>query len=40
MDSGKKYINMGLGINEGIKFFKSKWGSKPFYEYNLITTYL
>jgi hypothetical protein len=39
-ESGKEYINMGLGINEGIKFFKSKWGGRPVYEYNFIITYL
>ncbi len=23
---GKKYINLGLGINQGVTFFKEKWG--------------
>lgn len=27
---GKKYINLGLGINPGIVFFKAKWGGVPF----------
>ena len=28
--SGKKYINLGLGINPGVTFFKTKWGGVPF----------
>lgn len=27
---GKKYINLGLGINPGVAFFKEKWGGTPF----------
>ena len=27
---GKKYINLGLGINPGITFFKEKWGGVAF----------
>jgi len=30
MGKGKTYINLGLGINEGVSFFKKKWGAKPF----------
>lgn len=30
---GKRYINMGLGINSGIIFFKKKWGATPFLNY-------
>jgi hypothetical protein len=30
---GKRYLNLGLGINEGITFFKKKWGGVPFLEY-------
>ena len=26
----KTYLNLGLGINSGIAFFKKKWGAKPF----------
>ena len=26
----KHYVNLGLGINPGITFFKKKWGGKPF----------
>jgi hypothetical protein len=27
---GKKAINLGLGINSGIRRFKEKWGGVPF----------
>lgn len=27
---GKKYINLGLGINPGVTFFKTKWGGEAF----------
>jgi hypothetical protein len=29
----KRYINLGLGINTGITFFKTKWGGTPFFPY-------
>ena len=29
----KKYINLGLGINSGVTFFKTKWGGIPFLPY-------
>jgi hypothetical protein len=29
----KKYINLGLGINPGVTFFKTKWGGTPFHPY-------
>ncbi|MBM4278162.1 MAG: hypothetical protein FJ130_09825 [Deltaproteobacteria bacterium] len=29
----KKYVNLGLGINPGVIFFKKKWGSEPFLSY-------
>jgi hypothetical protein len=29
----KKYINLGLGINRGVTFFKKKWGGVPFLPY-------
>lgn len=32
-DKGKPFVNLGLGINEGIRFFKAKWGGKPFIKY-------
>ncbi len=28
--SGKRYINLGLGINPGVAFFKEKWGGVIF----------
>ncbi len=28
--AAKRYINLGLGINEGVTFFKTKWGGRPF----------
>jgi hypothetical protein len=30
---GKSYINLGLGVNAGIKRFKEKWGGVPFLAY-------
>ena len=27
---GKKYINLGLGVNPGVTFFKAKWGGEAF----------
>ncbi len=30
---GKKYINLGLGINSGVTFFKEKWGGVAFLPY-------
>ncbi len=30
---GKRFLNMGLGINPGVTFFKTKWGGRPFLPY-------
>lgn len=30
---GKQYLNLGLGIDPGIIFFKKKWGATPFLDY-------
>lgn len=30
---GQTLMNLGLGINEGIRFFKAKWGAMPFLPY-------
>jgi hypothetical protein len=30
---GKHYLNMGLGINAGVAFFKRKWGAAPFLQH-------
>lgn len=32
-EEGKSFINLGLGINEGIVFFKKKWGGASFLDY-------
>ena len=32
-EEGKNSINLGLGVNEGIRRFKEKWGGKPFLRY-------
>ena len=34
---GKKYMNLGLGINRGVAFFKEKWGATPFLTYAACT---
>ena len=33
-EKGKKYINMGLGVNASIKKFKEKWGAKELIGYS------
>jgi hypothetical protein len=30
---GKRYINLGLGVNAGVAAFKRKWGGTPFLPY-------
>ena len=30
---GKKAVNLGLGVNAGIRRFKEKWGGVPFLDY-------
>jgi len=32
-ERGHSQINLGLGVNEGIGFFKRKWGAVPFLPY-------
>jgi hypothetical protein len=32
-EAGKSRINLGLGVNAGIRRFKEKWGGKPFLRY-------
>jgi hypothetical protein len=32
-ESGKGYVNLGLGVNSGIRRFKEKWGGKPTIPY-------
>lgn len=31
----KRYIHLGLGVNEGIRRFKTKWGAKPTRRYEM-----
>ncbi len=33
VQEGKSYINLGLGMNEGNRFFKKKWGGTAFLDY-------
>ena len=33
---GKKAVNLGLGINNGIRRFKEKWGGAPFLIYSSV----
>lgn len=39
-EENKKFINLGLGINTGVTFFKKKWGGIPLYPYNFCLTSL
>ena len=32
-DEGKRHIHLGLGVNDGIRRFKEKWGGTPFWTY-------
>ena len=33
---GKQAVNLGLGINAGIRHFKEKWGGTPFLDYSSV----
>jgi hypothetical protein len=33
---GKKAVNLGLGVNAGIRRFKEKWGGVPFLKYSSV----
>ncbi|MCU0539126.1 MAG: TraB/GumN family protein [Desulfobacterales bacterium] len=33
--SGKAYLHLGLGVNEGIRRFKTKWGGRPGLPYEM-----
>lgn len=33
--AGKRYIHLGLGVNDGITRFKRKWGGRPFLAYQM-----
>lgn len=32
-EQGKMFLNLGLGISEGVRHFKEKWGGVPFLDY-------
>ena len=34
-ESGKQYIHLGLGVNDGIRRFKKKWGGVPIRRYEM-----
>ena len=34
--AGKKAVNLGLGVNAGIRRFKEKWGGAPFLNYSSV----
>ena len=38
-ESGKPEINLGLGVNRGIRRFKTKWGGKPYLAYEFCECY-
>jgi hypothetical protein len=33
---GKRFINLGLGVNAGVTFFKRKWGGRPFLNHEFV----
>jgi hypothetical protein len=35
-ERGKSYLNLGLGINDGVAFFKKKWGGRPFLRHEVV----
>ena len=35
VEYGKKYVHLGLGVNEGIRRFKEKWGGVPTTRYEM-----
>jgi len=38
-EQGKNTINLGLGVNEGIRRFKKKWGGVPFLNYEFCESF-
>jgi hypothetical protein len=34
-ENGKAYIHMGLGVNDGVRRFKEKWGAQPTRRYEM-----
>ena len=39
-ESEKRYIHLGLGVNEGVRRFKTKWGAKPTLRYEMCELWL
>lgn len=35
LEQGKSFIHLGLGVNEGIRRFKEKWGGAPAFSYEM-----
>jgi hypothetical protein len=33
---GKRFVNLGLGVNAGVTFFKRKWGGRPFLNHEFV----
>ncbi len=38
-EHGKNSVNLGLGVNEGIRRFKKKWGGVPFLKYEFCESF-
>ena len=38
-EHGKNTINLGLGVNQGIRRFKEKWGGTPYLNYEFCECY-
>jgi hypothetical protein len=38
-EQGKNIVNLGLGVNEGIRRFKEKWGGLPYLKYEFCERY-
>lgn len=36
LEKGKKFVNLGLAINDGVTFFKQKWGGVPFLNHEFL----
>jgi hypothetical protein len=39
LEHGKTIVNLGLGVNEGIRRFKKKWGGVAFLEYEFCESF-
>jgi len=33
---GKRFLNLGLGVNAGVTYFKRKWGGRPFLNHEFV----